>query len=128
MIIGELLDARVLDRVGTKIGHVVDVRLALELRDEGAEPDTGDDEPLTVGVRRHDPVGQAEIVGLLVCPRAGTSFLGYERSRVRSPWLIASLVRRRLRGTFLVSWEHVEQIGEGTVTLAHGFDRLDPSL
>lgn len=128
MIIGDLLASRVLDHDGGGLGHVVDVRLALELRDDDADAETGDDVPLSQGALRSDLVGQAEVVGLLVSPHNGGSFLGYERTGVRSPWMIASLMRRMHRGTFLVAWEQVEQIEEGTITLAQGFDRLDPSL
>lgn len=148
MILGDLLDARVLDPDGAPLGHVVDVRLAVELREEtgsaGDEPDgdeenggegggekggeNPDEQPLAGQVRRHDAVGRAEVVGLLVSPRTGTSFLGFERTDVRSPWLIAALVRRLHRGTFLVAWEDVAEIGDDTVTLGDGFERRDPGL
>lgn len=131
MIIGDLLDARVLGPDGEAIGYVADVRLSAELR-EAAAAGPGDDEsgdqPLTARVGRHDAVGQVELVGLLVSPSGGTSFLGFERTDVRSPWLIAALVRRLHRGTFLVAWQDVAALGDGTVTLSDGFERLDPSL
>lgn len=132
MILGDLLDARVLGHDGGVLGHVVDVRLALELReDEDGSVKAGEasaDTLLADHVRRHDAVGRAEVLGLLVSPRTGSSFLGYERTDVRSPWLIATLVRRRHRGTFLVAWEQVEKIEAGSVTLVTGFERLDPNL
>jgi sporulation protein YlmC with PRC-barrel domain len=129
MILGDLLDSRVLGHDGGRLGHVVDVRLALELRDEETEPQQAQDDPpaLAHGARRHDAVGRAEVLGLLVSRRPG-SFLGYERTGVRSPWLIATLMRARHRGTFLVAWAQVSEIGDGTVTLAEGFERLDPGL
>ena len=68
------------------------------------------------------------VVGLLISPHTGGSFLGYERTGVRSPWPIAAIVRRRHRGTFLVAWEQVADIGDGEVHLAEGFERLDPGL
>ena len=125
MILGDLLGARVLDS-GTTLGHVIDVRLAVQI---AADPgDRVPDAPLADRVGRRDAVGRAEVVGLLVSPRSGSSFLGFERTGVRSPALIAALVRRRHRGTFLVPWQQVEAIGAGTVTLTAGFDRLDPRL
>ena len=135
MILGDLLDARVLDEHGRQLGHVVDVRLVVDLEEdvgdereadrEHAEPE---EQPLADQVRRRDAVGAMTVMGLLVSPRTGSSFLGYERDRMRSPWLVAALVRRRHRGTFLVAWDQVASIEQGRVALAPGFERLDPTL
>jgi hypothetical protein len=135
VILGDLLDARVLSPDGEPLGHVVDVRLALELlEDDGEVPkedrertDPGD-RPLAVQVRRREAVGDAVVLGLLISPHTGSSFLGYERTGVHSPWPIAAIVRRRHRGTFLVAWEQVAELGTGEVRLAEGFERLDPRL
>lgn len=128
MILGDLLDARVLDRDGTALGHVVDVRLALELRDDPGAEEPDEAAPITHHVRHPVAVGGAAVVGLLVSPRRGSSFLGYERTSVTSPAMVAALMRRRHRGAFLVDWRDVSRIDDGSVTLAEGFARLDPSL
>lgn len=134
MILGDLLDVRVLDHAGEPVGYVVDVRLAVELdedadqRDADREHADPDEQPLAQQVRRRDAVGDLQVVGLLVSPHTASSFLGYERGRMRSPWLIAALVRWRHRGTFLVSWDQIATIDNDTVSLAPGFDRLQPTL
>ncbi|MCK9795369.1 hypothetical protein M1843_16605 [Isoptericola sp. 4D.3] len=149
MNVGDLLDARVLGPDGAALGVVVDVRLALELRDE---PDDGPgdgqdreeeehDAPLSAHARR-DAVGRAVVVGLLVGPRGAGSYHGYERTDVRSPWPIPQLVRRRHRGTYLVRWEDVAAVdapddgagaggrpgGAWRVRLAPGYTERPPDL
>lgn len=134
MILGDLLDRRVLAADGEPLGYVVDVRLVLEMLDDDVDEPSEDrehidpDEQPLAGQGRRDAVGDAEVVGLLVSPHTGGSFLGYERTDVRSPWPIAAIMRRRHRGTFLVAWEQVAEIGAGEVRLAEGFERLDPRL
>ena len=66
--------------------------------------------------------------GLLVSPRTGTSFLGYERTGVRSPALLARCLRWRHRGTFLVHWEDVDAVAPGAVRLRDGYRRFSPDL
>jgi len=142
MNVGDLLDARVLDADGAQIGVVIDVRLALEVVDE---PDDGpggrddredrDDPPLSELDQDRDAVGAARLVGLLVGPRPG-SYLGYERTGVTSPWPVPQLVRRRHRGTFLVPWGDVAEVGrhesevdgKPPVRLAPGYAELSPEL
>ena len=92
------------------LGYVVDVRFVLD------GPLDGHCSPTP---RLH---------GLLVSPRTGTSFLGYERTGVRSPALVARWLRRRHRGTFLVPWADVEAVAPGAVRLRDGFRRLSPDL
>lgn len=127
MILGDLLDSRVLDHDGGALGYVVDVRLALVLGAQDQAAETSETTPLAES-RRRDAVECVEVVGLLVSPRTQTSFLGYERSEVRSPWLIAAIVRRLHRGTFLVAWQDVLGIEDGAVRLAEGFQRRDPRV
>ncbi|WP_020013515.1 hypothetical protein [Promicromonospora sukumoe] len=136
MNVGDLLDARVLGPDGAALGVVVDVRFALEVvdepDDESRERDREDPEtPLSAHLGR-DAVGGARLVGLLVSPRSGGSFLGFERTEVRSPWPIAQLVRRRHRGTFLVGWSDVAEVRtDGApviVRLVAGFERRSPAL
>lgn len=147
MILGDLLDARVLGPGGENLGFLVDVRLALDTLPDGgpsdrdarhrpggaageADPDDAhpDDRALSQGVRRRDRVGRARVVGVLVSPRTGASFLGYERTDVTAPWPVPQLVRRRHRGTFLVPWDDVAVVAQGEVRLAAGYRREDAAL
>ncbi|MCB7135843.1 PRC-barrel domain containing protein [Cellulosimicrobium marinum] len=138
MILSDLLDSPVRGPDGAPLGFVVDVRLALELLDEepdgegggdGGNRDAGPAEPpLRESVGRRDAVGDAHVVGILVSPRTGTSFLGYERTGVRAPWPVPQLVRRLHRGTFLVRWEDVAAVGPDGVRLADGYAEHDPAL
>jgi hypothetical protein len=108
MILGDLLDAPVRDAAGRTLGFVVDVRLVLD------GPVTG----LLAAPRLH---------ALLVSPRTGTSFLGYERTDVRSPAVLARFLRWRHRGTFLVDWSDVEVAEGRVVTLVDGYRRWSPA-
>jgi len=108
MILGDLLDAPVHDGAGRPLGFVVDVRLVLD------GPVTG----LLAAPRVH---------ALLVSPRTGTSFLGYERTDVRSPALLARFLRWRHRGTFLVDWSDVAVATGDAVTLVDGYRRWSPA-
>jgi sporulation protein YlmC with PRC-barrel domain len=120
MILSDLLDAPVVDADGRRLGFVVDVRLVLD----------GPLDGLLVAPRVH---------GLLVSPRTGTSFLGYERTDENAPALLAHWLRRRHRGTFLVLWsdvadadvtrpDEVRTDDERVVRLRAGYDRWDPAL
>jgi len=109
MILSELLDAPVLDAGSTRVGYVIDVRFVLDGPPDG-------------------PLASPRLHGLLVSPRTGTSFLGYERSGVRSPALLARWFAWRHRGTFLVHWEDVAGFTDGTVRLGDGYRRWSPAL
>ncbi|MFD7306791.1 PRC-barrel domain containing protein [Promicromonospora sp. NPDC059942] len=134
MNVGDLLDASVVGPDGATLGVVVDVRLALELVDEPDDQrrDREDPEPPLSAHVAPDAVGGARLVGLLVSPHSGGSFLGYERTKVRSPWPIAQLVRRRHRGTFLVDWADVAEVRTSgspvVVRLVAGFTKGSPEL
>ncbi|MBN0040836.1 PRC-barrel domain containing protein [Cellulosimicrobium cellulans] len=140
MILGDLLDARVLGPDGEDLGFLVDVRLALDTLPDGgpsgrdtaddADPDDAhpDDRALSESVRRRARAGRARVVGVLVSPRTGTSFLGYERTDVTAPWPVPQLVRRRHRGTFLVPWDDVAAVAPGEVRLAAGYRQEDAAL
>ncbi|MFI6427907.1 PRC-barrel domain containing protein [Promicromonospora sp. NPDC050880] len=138
MNVGDLLDARVLDADGTALGVVVDARFALEILDEHDdeeehEQDREDPErPLSAHTASRGSVGAARLLGLLVSPRGGGSFLGYERTEVRSPWPVPQLVRRRMRGTFLVDWDDVADVRTDeepvTVRLRAGWTKESPDL
>ncbi|MCA5893969.1 hypothetical protein LEP48_11500 [Isoptericola sp. NEAU-Y5] len=152
MNVGDLLDARVLGPDGVPLGVVVDVRLALETRDEpddgpGGREDREDredsedrkdsehDAALSSRARR-DAVGGAVVLGLLVGPRRAGSYHGYERTQVRSPWPVPQIVRRLHRGTYLVRWQDVAAVDDGaaagaggwSVRLAPGYAELPPEL
>jgi hypothetical protein len=107
MILGDLLDAPVRDAAGRPLGFVVDVRLVL-------------DGPV-VGL-----LAAPRVDGLLVSPRTQTSFMGYERTAVRSPAVLARFLRWRHRGTFLVHWSDVEVASADVVTLVDGYRRWSP--
>lgn len=115
MLLSDLLDAPVRDADGRTLGFVVDVRLVLD----------GPLDGVLAAPRLH---------GLLVSPRTGTSFLGYERTDENSPALLARWLRHRHRGTFLVLWDDVlpheasADDDRPTVTLRAGYDRWDPAL
>lgn len=123
MTLSDILDAEVLGPDGARRGFVVDARFELEVTEHWSSDEAG-----TRAEEEADAVGAATLVGLLVSPRTGGSFLGYERSEVRSPWPIAQWVRWRHRGTFLVPWEDVADVGPHTVRLAEGYRELNPRL
>ncbi|PZR52530.1 PRC-barrel domain containing protein [Xylanimonas oleitrophica] len=118
MIASDLLDARVLEADGQAVGWVVDLRLVLDGTTDGI-------------------LARPRLHGLVVSPRTRTSFLGFERSDVRSPWPIAPLLRRWHRGTFLVHWPDVARVpepddadhpGPAVVVLRPGYLRYDATL
>lgn len=93
---------------GEHLGKVVDARFVLRGRVEGT-------------------LAQAELVGLLVGPRSGMAFLGYERRRMSRPAILKNLLTWRQRGTFLVDWVDVEHVGDH-VELTSGFKRWSPLI
>ena len=111
MILSDLLDLPVHDNTGRRLGFVVDVRLVLD----------GPLDGVLAAPRLH---------GLLVSPRTGSSFLGYERTDERAPALIARWLRYRHRGTFLVLHDDVDELSgrPRAVTLRAGYTRWNPSL
>jgi sporulation protein YlmC with PRC-barrel domain len=94
MILSDLLRRPVFAADGEYLGVVVDARFALD-------------------GTRHQLLNSPRLVGLIVSPISRTSFMGYERTGVRAPALIAAWFRRRERGSFLVLWEDVASL-EGT--------------
>ena len=91
MIASDVLDVRVRSETGEALGWVIDLRLVL-------------DGPLD-GV-----LARPRLHGLVVSPRTRTSFLGFERSQVSSPWPLGGLLARLHRGTFLARWEDVARL------------------
>lgn len=109
MFLAELIDAPVLAD-GRHIGHVADVRLFLPRH--------------TTGQR----VGTPELFGLVVCPRRTGSFLGFERTDVRQPALLAAFYRWRARGSFLVLWDDLASVSQQGVELRPDAARWSPAL
>ncbi|MDM7830261.1 PRC-barrel domain-containing protein [Cellulomonas edaphi] len=107
MILSDLLDQPVREADGTPVGYVIDVRFVLD------GPPVG-------------PLATPRVHGVLVSPRTGSSFMGYERVDVRSPALLARWFAWRHRGTFLVHWQDVAAIDEDGVTLARDARRWAP--
>jgi sporulation protein YlmC with PRC-barrel domain len=108
MILSDLLDHAVRDDEGRHLGHVIDVRMVLD------GPPGG-------------PLAAPRLYGLLVSPRRGAVLLGYERTDLDRPALVARALARRHRGTFLVLWEDVADVGD-EVVLGPGFRRWSPVL
>ncbi|WKG05153.1 hypothetical protein [Mycolicibacterium sp. HK-90] len=109
MQLSNLLGLRVLDAGHHPVGTVVDVRLEM----------TGD---------RTDHPRAPELVGLVVSPRTRSSYLGFERTGINAPAVIAAVARWRHRGTFLAGWDDVARISSDHVTLRSGYRRQSAAL
>jgi len=109
MQLSDLLGMDVRDTAGRRVGTVTDVRLAV--------PGTLDNHP-----------GPPSVFGLVVSPRTGSSYLGYERSRVRRPAALAALLRWRHRGTFLTLWTDLHNVSAAHITVRDGYQRYSPIL
>jgi len=107
MILSDLLDLPVHDAT-ERLGYCVDARLVL-------------DAPV-VG-----PLAGARLHGLVVSPRTGTSFMGYERSGLTAPWPLAQWLRHRHRGTFFLMWEDVLRVTTDRIVVVTDATRYDPS-
>ena len=108
MILSDLLNLRVFAADGEELGRVIDARFA------AAGPE---DRPLRT----------TRMLGLIVSPRSHSSFMGYERTGVRSPALVAAWFRHRGRGTFLVLWRDLASV-DGRVLLRPGAVLYSPRL
>jgi len=109
MFLGDLLGAHVLED-GRGVGYVNDVRLFVPEHTAGQQ------------------VGTPVVYGVLVCPRRAGSFLGYERSTMNEPRLLAAFFAWRTRGSFLVLWDQVRSWNEGGVEIAEGATRWSTAL
>jgi hypothetical protein len=109
MQLSELLGLEVFDADDERIGRVVDVRL-----DVGGDLDRDPDCPT--------------LFGLLISPHTRSSYLGYERSDARRPKVLAALLRRRHRGTFLALWHDVRRVDAASVVMRSDFRRYSPTL
>ena len=73
-------------------------------------------------------VNWVERLGLVISPRTDSSFLGYERTTANAPVLLAQLMHRRHRGTFLAAWEDVARVGEKSVHLRPRYTKYSAVL
>src|SRR5947208_2518282 len=100
MRLSELLDCRVVDGSGADIGRVRDVRLV-------------QDGPLTgafgAGLR---------VQGLVVGPALAGTRLGYGRTGMSGPWLLAAPLRLLHRRVRFVPWDRVSEMSAGTVHIS----------
>ncbi|MFT4109395.1 hypothetical protein [Propionicimonas sp.] len=109
MFLGDLIGVPVREG-GTPLGYLADVRLFVPDRTPGQQ------------------VGTPELFGIVVCPRRAGSFLGYERTDVNAPALLARFFRWRSRGSFLVRWPDIAECGELGVDLRPGAARWSAAL
>lgn len=106
MQLSSLLGNTVVDAGGHPVGTVVDIRLSVPA-DSRTTP---------------------AVLGLVVSPRTGSSYLGYDRTGTNAPVLIAALARWRHRGTFVADWADVARIGTDRITLRPGYARQSAAL
>jgi hypothetical protein len=109
MRLSELIGSTVRDVGSHEVGTVVDVRLAVsgDLDDSPSAP---------------------TVFGLVISPRTGSSYLGYERSEANRPMVLSAWLRWRHRGTFLALWDDIAAVEPRVVRLRAGFDRYSPIL
>ena len=109
MQLSNLLGLAVTDAGHHRVGTVIDVRLAFS------------------GSVAENPQAP-RLAGLVVSPHTKSSYLGYERTGINSPAVIAAIARWRHRGTFVVAWSDIAGIGSDRVTLRSGYERHSPAL
>lgn len=109
MILGDLLGRPVHGSDGERLGQVADARFIVD------------------GAPRQ-LMAEARLLGLVVSPHSASSFLGYERFGLDQPWPLAGMLRWRHRGSFLVLWADIAQLGPRSVRLREGFTAYSPSL
>ncbi|ABK69694.1 PRC-barrel domain-containing protein [Mycolicibacterium smegmatis] len=109
MQLSDLLGLVVTDAGHHRVGTVIDVRLTV------------------AGSATENPPAP-RLAGLVVSPHTRSSFLGYERTGINAPAVIAAIARWRHRGTFVVEWADIARIGVDRVILRGGFERHSPGL
>lgn len=109
MILSDLMQTPVFDAAGQRLGRVIDARFVVD------------------GTPRQ-LLSDARLDGFIVSAHSGSSFLGYERTDERSPWLIAHFLAWRHRGAFLVRWEDVERLSPTAIRLRPGYRRYAAGL
>ena len=108
MLLSDLLGLQVVDAQSRRVGTVIDVRLAA--------PQDPDQQVPT------------RLLGFVISPNTRSSYLGYERTDIAAPWLVAAVLRWRHRGTFLAPWDDVARVGSNALTLRGGYQRLSARL
>ncbi|GAA3446246.1 hypothetical protein [Planomonospora venezuelensis] len=109
MRLSGLIRRAVQDASGEVVGQVADVRLT-------------QDGPLLGRVQHAFAVS-----GLIVVPRHTGQLFGYERAiSGTGPWLVRTAVRALHRGSVLVPWEHVADLGGDPVRLRAVREELTP--
>jgi sporulation protein YlmC with PRC-barrel domain len=106
MRIGDLLDRRVRDVAGRRVGRVRDVRL---IGDGPVQQPSGDRAP--------------RLDALIVGHTVGGDRLGFGRG-VRGPWLLAVLFAAIRRSQYDVPWVSVASVGR-RIVLSVGIEDLD---
>ena len=99
MRISDLIGSRVVCSNGAPVGKVHDVRLVRR------------------GPTRGDFGATYRVEGLLIGAVGVGARLGYHRSSVGGPWMVAALMRRVRSGARHVGWAHVAAITADTVHL-----------
>ena len=100
MRLSELLRRPVLDESGAEVGRVHDVRL---VRDGPAMGEFGP---------------AYRVLGLVVGPIGIGERLGYGRTDMTGPWLIAAPLTVRHRRARFVPWERVAEVTDETVRIS----------
>lgn len=103
----DFLEMTVVDRSGTVLGQVLDVRI---------QPESG--------ARQRLP-----FVGLVVGRGRPGSFLGYDRRLDQGPWVVSRVVRLIHRHSGYLSWEDVTDVDWDArrITAARGLTTLEPA-
>ena len=109
MFLSELLGLTVLDGGGSRVGTVIDVRLAVE-------------------AGHQNDAGPTQLLGFVVSPHTRSSYLGYERTDATAPAMLAGVLRWRHRDTFLAAWEDVARVEKRSITLRSGYHRFSARL
>jgi sporulation protein YlmC with PRC-barrel domain len=107
MILSDLMGCEVRDARGARLGTLIDVRFVV------------DGTP-------HQLLAEARLDGIVVSPNSKASYLGYDRSDMRAPALLARFLRWRHRGTFYVRWSDIAQLGTEGAELRDGYTAYDP--
>ncbi|PYY55900.1 MULTISPECIES: PRC-barrel domain-containing protein [unclassified Curtobacterium] len=109
MLLSDLLNRTVTDADGARLGRVLDVRFVLDGPVDGQ-------------------LAAPQFHGILVSPRRASAFLGYERSDMRAPWLVAHYLHWRNRDTFLVLRNDIARVNTDGVTLQPNAQHWSPQL
>ncbi|GAB20334.1 hypothetical protein GOEFS_110_00630 [Gordonia effusa NBRC 100432] len=70
------------------------------------------------------------VVGVVISPRVRSTFLGYERTEMKGPWMVKQLLRFMHRDSFFVDWSDVAGVDAAAriLKLRSDFRRRDVAL